>query len=246
LETPEEKRKAMIDRLYHRYGRGGARFSRWRLQAGYLRKKWLWVAVIQGSYFLKRCMDMGGAAAALVLLSPVFAATALAIKLEDRGPVFYKQTRVGKWGATFRIYKFRSMVVNADKMLDQLADRNEAGDILFKMKRDPRITRTGSVIRKLSIDEFPQFWNVLKGDMSLVGPRPAVPKEVAQYTLEQRRRLEIKPGITCFWQVGGRSELDFHQQVDLDIQYIESPSFWTDIVLLLKTVPAVLLGKGAY
>ncbi len=144
------------------------------------------------------------------------------------------------------MYKFRSMIVNADKVKNELMDQNEAGGVIFKMKRDPRITRVGRIIRKLSIDELPQLYNVLKGDMSLVGPRPSLPKEVDEYTLSDRRRLEVIPGLTCLWQVSGRSDINFEGQVRLDVQYLESQTFWGDIALLLKTIPAVLLGKGAY
>ncbi len=191
-------------------------------------------------------MDIVGSAAGLVILSPVFGTTALLIKLEDRGPIFFGQTRVGKWGHIFKMYKFRSMVVGADKMKDTLLEQNESGGVIFKMKRDPRITRVGRVIRKLSIDELPQLFNVLKGDMSLVGPRPPVPREVAEYDLSDRRRLEIIPGLTCLWQVSGRSDINFEGQVRLDVQYLESQSLRGDIILLLKTIPAVLSGRGAY
>ena len=195
---------------------------------------------------LKRVMDIVGSAAGLLLLSPVFLVTALLIKIEDRGSIFYGQDRVGKWGKIFRMYKFRSMIVNADKMKDTLLDQNESGGVIFKMKRDPRITRVGRVIRKLSIDELPQLLNVLKGDMSLVGPRPPVPREVAEYELSDRRRLDMVPGLTCLWQVAGRSDIDFEGQVRLDVQYLESQSLKGDIILLLKTIPAVLSGRGAY
>jgi lipopolysaccharide/colanic/teichoic acid biosynthesis glycosyltransferase len=145
------------------------------------------------------------------------------------------------------MYKFRSMYIDAEARKAALAKNNEMdGGVIFKMKHDPRITRVGRYIRRASIDELPQLWNVLKGDMSLVGPRPPVPSEVSQYTLSDRRRLEAKPGITCVWQVSGRSDIPFEQQVELDFAYIESQSLWMDIKLLLKTIPAVLLGRGAY
>ncbi|MGI9568947.1 MAG: sugar transferase, partial [Desulfobulbia bacterium] len=182
-----------------------------------------------------------------VLLIPVFAITALCIVLESRGPVFYSQTRVGTDGRHFRFFKFRSMVVGAHNIKDELLKQNESKDgVLFKMKKDPRVTRVGRFIRKFSIDELPQLFNVLIGDMSLVGPRPATPDEVAQYTLEQRKRLHAVPGITCIWQVSGRSEIPFEKQVQLDIEYIRSTSLMSDLVILLKTIPAVLSGKGAY
>ena len=155
--------------------------------------------------------------------------------------------RVGKWGLLFPMWKFRSMYVDAEERKKELERQNEmAGGVTFKMKSDPRITRVGKYIRKGSLDELPQLWNVFKGEMSLVGPRPPVPKEVALYTLADRRRLEVKPGITCIWQVSGSSEIPFDQQVELDVAYIQSQSLWLDIVLLAKTIPAVVLGKGAY
>ena len=145
------------------------------------------------------------------------------------------------------MYKLRSMYVDAEQRLAALKAQNEmAGGVIFKMKDDPRVTRVGRYIRKGSIDELPQLWNVLKGDMSLVGPRPPIPAEVAEYTLSDRRRLEVTPGITCIWQVSGRSQIPFKEQVELDVAYIDSQSLWTDVVLLLRTVPAVLLGRGAY
>lgn len=212
-----------------------------------LRKKYLWLAVVGGAKLLKRVVDIVAASVLLIVLSPLFAAVALAIKLTDWGPILFWQIRVGRWGQEFRFPKFRSMVVNAEKLKDSLLSQSHHGDsVTFKMKRDPRVTRIGSIIRKLSIDELPQLWCVLTGDMSLVGPRPPVPREVALYTLADRRRLDAVPGLTCIWQVSGRGDIPFDQQVELDVQYIESQSFWFDILLLLKTAPAVLFGKGAY
>jgi len=241
-----QQRRAMLDDLYVRYGLGGGRLSGALARLRYWRKVWLWSLVVGASLALKRLLDVAGALAGLAMLSPVLLATALAVKIEDRGPVFYRQVRVGKDGATFGMYKFRSMRVDADRLLDGLKDRNESGGVIFKMRQDPRVTRVGRIIRKLSIDELPQFYNVLRGDMSLVGPRPPVPREVAEYGPADRRRLGVRPGITCLWQIGGRSELDFRQQVALDVQYIESRSFGMDLLILLKTVPAVLSGRGAY
>ena len=195
---------------------------------------------------LKRGIDIIGSLFGLILLSPVFALTALAIKVEDRGPVFFASDRAGKWGKRFKMYKFRSMILEADQLKEDLLDQNETGGVIFKMKHDPRITRVGRLIRKLSIDELPQLYNVLRGDMSLVGPRPHPPKEVELYTLTDRRRLDATPGLTCFWQVSGRSDINFETQVRLDVQYIESQSLWGDLKLLLKTIPAVLTGRGAY
>jgi exopolysaccharide biosynthesis polyprenyl glycosylphosphotransferase len=210
-------------------------------------KRGLWKAVVSSSYFLKRALDIVASFMAIVLLSPVFFITWLSIKVEDPGPSIFKQQRVGRWGKTFTMYKFRSMVMDAEKLKSQLIDQNESqAGVIFKMKKDPRITRVGAIIRKFSIDELPQLFNVLNGDMSLVGPRPPVPAEVQEYSLSDRRRLDVTPGITCIWQVSGRSDIDFEGQVRLDVQYINSQSFITDIIILFKTVPAVLLGKGAY
>jgi len=206
-----------------------------------------WENTIRLSYLAKRLLDIVVTTIALFALLPIFAVTALSIVVENPGPVFFVQIRVGRNGRHFRFYKFRSMIVNADKIKAQLAAQNESKDgVIFKMKKDPRITRTGRIIRKFSIDELPQLINVLKGDMSLVGPRPPVPNEVAQYTLEQRKRLHAIPGITGLWQVSGRSDIPFTDQVRLDLQYIQSSGVFNDMQLLLKTIPAVLSGKGAY
>lgn len=241
-----DSRTELTDVLFKKYARGGTKMASFRASTYYLFKKNSWVVVIQSTYFLKRLFDIIVSILLMIGLSPVFLITALAIKIEDRGPVFYNQTRVGKWGKLFTMTKFRSMVVNADKMKDDLLDQDESGGVIFKMKRDPRITRVGRIVRKLSLDELPQLWNVFKGDMSLVGPRPPVPREVAEYGYSDRRRLDIHPGITCIWQVSGRSDIDFEGQVKLDVQYIESQSFWIDMKILFQTIPAVLLGKGAY
>jgi exopolysaccharide biosynthesis polyprenyl glycosylphosphotransferase len=202
--------------------------------------------MIFSAEFIKRFLDIILSAAALIVLSPLFLLVAFFIKLEDRGPVFFAQRRVGKWGREFKMYKFRSMCVDAEQRLQALLAKNRhITGVTFKTKDDPRVTSIGRWLRKFSIDEFPQFYNVLKGDMSLVGPRPPVPREVAMYTPADRRRLEVTPGLTCFWQIGGRAEIDFPEQVRLDLQYIESQSFWLDLKILLRTVPAVLLGRGA-
>ncbi|NTV93681.1 MAG: sugar transferase [Chlorobiaceae bacterium] len=206
-----------------------------------------WESTIMFSYLLKRLLDMSVSIAALLVLSPLLLLTALSVWIEDPGPVFYVQIRVGRNGRHFRFYKFRSMVINADKIKKELAAQNESSaGVIFKMKKDPRITKVGRIIRKFSIDELPQLINVLRGDMSLVGPRPPLPVEVAEYTLEQRKRLHVIPGITCLWQVSGRSDIPFTDQVRLDMQYIQSAGFLNDIRLLFKTIPAVLTGRGAY
>jgi exopolysaccharide biosynthesis polyprenyl glycosylphosphotransferase len=195
---------------------------------------------------LKRGLDLSVASVALLASSPLMLGTAVAIKLESPGPVLFKQTRVGKNGEHFSCYKFRSMYLDAEERLKELRSQNEADGPVFKMKHDPRITKVGRVIRKLSIDELPQLFNVLRGDMSLVGPRPALPREVAQYNYEQLRRLHAIPGITGLQQVSGRSDVDFKRWVELDLQYIAEQSIWTDLVILFKTIPAVLFSKGAY
>ncbi len=221
--------------------------GRLRLRMKLQLKLLVWKGVIFFAHGLKRAFDIVASGAALLAASPVFALTALAIKIEDGGPVFFKQMRIGYRGKQFPMWKFRSMVVNAEALKAKLQEQNEMqGGVIFKMKNDPRITKVGQFIRKYSIDEVPQFWNVFVGDMSVVGPRPALAREVAEYTPEDRQRLLAKPGITCLWQVGGRSEIDFAGQVRLDVQYIRSSSLWTDIKLLVLTIPAVLMGKGAY
>jgi len=207
----------------------------------------LWEITVNTASFMKRFLDAILSLAFILLFSPIYLLTALCIVIESPGPFIYKQTRVGKNGLHFNFYKFRSMVMNADKLKDQIMEQNESKDgVTFKMKKDPRITKTGSFIRRFSIDELPQLFNVLIGDMSLVGPRPPVPREVAEYTLEDRKRLHVTPGITCIWQVTGRSDIPFNEQVELDKQYIRSKSLKNDLIILLKTIPAVLTGKGAY
>ena len=232
--------------LVERYTALQSPWGRWKLNFYSKTKRFSWRCVIFSAEFIKRFIDIIISAVALGLLSPLFALVAFLIKLEDRGPVFFAQRRVGKWGREFKMYKFRSMCVDAEQRLQAiLAKNHHAKGVTFKAKDDPRVTRIGKWLRKFSIDEFPQFYNVLKGDMSLVGPRPPVPREVAMYTPADRRRLEVTPGLTCFWQIGGRAEIDFPEQVRLDLQYIESQSLWLDLKILLRTVPAVLLGRGA-
>jgi lipopolysaccharide/colanic/teichoic acid biosynthesis glycosyltransferase len=232
--------------IMRRFDRLQTPFGAWHSHLhGFIRWLW-WEWAVEGNRFTKRAGDIVGSVLALVLLSPLFLLVALLIKLEDRGPVLFAQTRVGRYGRHFKMYKFRSMCVNAEVRLQALKALNEhAEGITFKLKHDPRITRIGWWLRKLSIDEFPQFYNVLIGDMSLVGPRPPVPGEVDLYRLDDRRRLAVMPGLTCFWQISGRAEIDFSGQVALDVRYIETQSFWVDAQILARTVPAVLSGKGA-
>ncbi len=207
-----------------------------------LRAQWL----AFGGDLLKRTFDVLVSFLLLVLLTPLLALIGLAVWVEDGGSMFFAQTRVGRYGKLFKMYKIRSMVPDADKRLKELLEKNQLKEgITFKLKDDPRMTRVGKWLRKYSFDELPQLYNVLIGDMSLVGPRPPVPREVAMYRPADRRRLAAKPGITCIWQISGRSEIDFSGQVGLDVGYIESQSFWSDLKILAKTVPAVLSGKGA-
>jgi lipopolysaccharide/colanic/teichoic acid biosynthesis glycosyltransferase len=236
-------RVQLIQELHRRYARDAT-----SLRYRFWIKKYAWLIAVGGARLLKRLLDIMVSLTMLILLSPLFFVVAAAIKLTDGGDIFFWQVRVGQWGREFPFPKFRSMVRNAEKLKDQLLAQNQHGGagVTFKMKKDPRITPIGRIIRRLSIDELPQVWCVLKGDMSIVGPRPPVPREVALYTLTDRRRLDVTPGLTCIWQVSGRGDIPFPEQVQLDVDYIESQSFWLDIKLILATVPAVLLGKGAY
>ncbi len=230
-------------------------FGRARLRFYMQLKRLAWRWTIGCTAFFKRCIDIAAAGMLLLVLSPVMIGTALLVR-RDGGPVFFKQKRVGLRGTEFAMLKFRSMSVDAEAKLKDLLDQNEKNDgITFKMKNDPRITPIGRFIRKSSIDELPQMINVLRGEMSLVGPRPPLPREVALYSPEDRRRLLAMPGITCLWQIGeregrllevsNRNSIEFPEQVSLDVRYIESQSFWKDLLILVKTIPAVLMGKGA-
>jgi lipopolysaccharide/colanic/teichoic acid biosynthesis glycosyltransferase len=229
------------------------RLGRWRLNALLTLQRWTWITFVNGARVTKRTLDLVIASVALVIALPIFALIALLVKL-DGGPVFFRQTRIGYLGREFGMLKFRSMCVNAEaKLAGLLAQNEKAQGITFKMKNDPRVTRVGRFIRRASIDELPQLWNVLTGDMSIVGPRPPLPREVALYSMEDRKRLLAIPGITCLWQVGerhggtfeigDRNRIDFDEQVALDIRYIENQSAPTDLWIMLKTVPAMLLGK---
>ena len=206
-----------------------------------------WRMTVRCSYAAKRAIDIVGSLVGMILLLPVFAAIAIAVKMSGPGPVIFCQVRVGRYGRHFRFYEFRSMRVDAEALKANLMNKNESKDGgIFKMKDDPRITKVGRFLRRTSLDELPQLWNVFIGDMSLVGPRPPVPSEVEKYTLEDRKRLDVIPGITCLWQIKGRSDIPFHEQVRLDKEYILTPGIWKDFVILLKTIPAIIGGKGAY
>lgn len=195
---------------------------------------------------VKRGFDILASGVALVLLSPLFGVLTVKIKKEDGGPAFYSQTRIGKNGKPFKMWKFRSMIVNADKMVKQLEEQNEIDGAMFKIKDDPRVTKIGHVIRKYSLDELPQLWNVLKGDMSLVGPRPPLPMEVADYTDYDKLRLTVTPGCTGLWQVTKRNDADFDEMVELDLEYINKSSLWFDFKILLKTIGVVIHPNSAY
>lgn len=237
------ERIELFDELYKKYS-SRTSFSK---RFVYWRKKYSWIIIVEGTKFLKRLLDICISLFLLLIFGPLMLLIALLIKCNDGGPILFVTNRVGKWGKEFKFPKFRTMKVGADQMKESLLHKSDFKDeITFKMKQDPRITWIGKILRKTSLDELPQLWCVLKGDMSLVGPRPPLPMEVAYYTIEERRRLDIVPGLTCIWQVSGRSEIPFSKQVKLDIQYIESQSFWLDIKLLLKTIPAVIFGRGAY
>jgi lipopolysaccharide/colanic/teichoic acid biosynthesis glycosyltransferase len=195
----------------------------------------------------KRWMDIIGALLGLVFFSWLFLIVAIWIKIEDpKGPVFFRQTRVGRYGKPFTIYKFRSMVQGAEQMLDQIRHLNEIDGHMFKIRNDPRVTRIGRILRKTSIDELPQFVNVLKGDMSLVGPRPPLPSEVEEYSSRHRRRLLVTPGCTGLWQISGRNRLSFEQMVELDLEYIRRRCIALDLKIILKTVLVLFGSKDAY
>jgi lipopolysaccharide/colanic/teichoic acid biosynthesis glycosyltransferase len=226
--------------------------GRWWLNTSIRWARLRWRFSAASSRVLKRLLDATVAGLALIVLSPLLLVIAALVKL-DGGSVLFRQRRVGFSGREFGMLKFRSMVPDAEQKLAALMAQNEkASGITFKMKNDPRVTRIGRFLRKSSLDELPQLWNVLRGEMSLVGPRPALPREVAQYSLADRRRLFATPGLTCLWQVGernggvleigNRNAIDFPEQVELDVRYIEEQSLWRDLLLIIKTIPAVLFG----
>ncbi len=214
----------------------------WRLHS------WQWLARKRAWSWSKRLLDMVLAGGALLALSPLMGLVAFLIWRHDRGPVFYFQTRIGKHGVPFQFPKFRSMCVDSNVIRKAIEQNNQHGKdaVTFKMRHDPRITPVGRWIRRLSIDELPQLWCVLTGKMTVVGPRPPLPSEVAKYSLADRVRLEVTPGLTCIWQVSGRADIPFDQQVHMDAAYIRQRSIWQDIKLICKTIPAVLTGRGAY
>lgn len=193
----------------------------------------------------KRFFDITLSCAALIVLSPLLAATSVAILLDDGGPVIFSQDRAGKDMKPFRIYKFRSMCRDADKQLSEMLKYNEQTGHAFKIKDDPRVTRVGRFIRRWSIDELPQLVNIIKGDMSIVGPRPILLFQMEESNDYERQRLTVQPGLTCYWQIGGRSDIKWDEWIELDLDYIEDMSFWTDLVMIIKTIPDVVRGGGA-
>lgn len=189
----------------------------------------------KGYSFVKRLIDFAGALFGIIVLSPILLIAALVIKIDSHGPVIFSQERVGKNGKLFKMYKFRSMVTNAEELLDKLKEKNEMSGPMFKMTKDPRVTKVGKFLRKTSIDELPQLFNIIRGEMSLVGPRPNLPREVEEFTSYQRQKLNVKPGLTCYWQVMGRSSIDFEDWMELDIKYLRERNLWVDIKLIVRT-----------
>jgi len=195
---------------------------------------------------VKRLFDLLAAAAGLLLFLPLLPFLALMVKLESPGPLFFRQVRIGRDGRPFDCFKIRSMVSDAEAIKARYAHLNEADGAAFKIRQDPRITRVGRFVRRSSLDEFPQLFNVLRGDMSIVGPRPQIPSEVAEYRPDQMARLLVKPGITCLWQISGRNDVDFEEWMRLDREYVERRSLGLDFSILLRTLPAVIARRGAY
>jgi len=229
-------------RLAHRYVIGNAAFLLAALRHGWTARGYDQSLSLK----VKRGFDVTASLGALLVAAPLFLLVALLIKLEDGGPVFFRQTRIGARGTPFRMWKFRSMVVDAEARLAAIKANSERDGTCFKMKRDPRVTLVGSWLRRLSLDELPQLLNIVGGSMSVVGPRPALPREVLTYDYNSRQRLEGAPGLTCIWQVSGRADIPFEQQVNLDVEYLRGRSFFQDMALILRTVPAVITARGAY
>lgn len=233
-----------VARVFELYARQRTSFA-WENLSSYL-VLFAWLAYNQLNKNVKRAFDLLIALSSLPLVLPIMLFTAIAIKLDSPGPVIFRQERVGKWGRKFTCYKLRSMYTDAEARKAELMANNEADEVVFKIKNDPRVTRVGRFIRKLSIDELPQIFNVISGNMSLVGPRPPVPIELESYPFDAFRRLEAMPGLTGLQQVSGRSELPFRRWVELDIEYIRDQNLKKDIEIILKTIPVAISGKGAY
>lgn len=243
LQTTRNTTEIVSQRLLLAQRPVGRFFLNWMARGDRLVSLW----GLKAGPSLKRGFDIAASLALIIALAPVLLVAAALVRLEDGGPAVLVQIRVGRHGRQFRMYKLRSMVINSDDRVREFFSKNKhARGVTFKMQNDPRLTRVGKWIRKFSIDELPQLFNVLRGDMSIVGPRPPLPREVKLYTAFERRRLEVTPGLTCFWQIEGRSDLDFPEQVKLDLKYIQTQSFLGDLVILLRTAPAVLCCRGAY
>lgn len=236
-------RREMFKRMDIPLSRADVRILRWKQRSRIM----FWETMLRSLMFFKRGGDMVISLIAIVLLLPVFFVVAICILIEDGFPIIFTQKRVGLDGREFMMLKFRTMCRGAEKMKPALEKHNESSDgITFKIKEDPRLLRCGRFFRRFSFDELPQFINVLKGDLSIVGPRPPLPEEVKLYSLSDRKRLHVKPGLTCLWQISGRADIPFGDQVSLDMQYIQSQGLAKDLVIILKTIPAVLFGRGAY
>lgn len=244
MEGPVYKaRRELFKRMEIPVTKADVHILKWKQRARLV----IWEGMLRSLLVVKRMIDIVASLIAIVLLLPVFLIVSLCILVEDGFPFIYTQKRVGLNGREFQFYKFRSMVRNADQLREALEEHNESdGGVTFKIKKDPRVLKCGRLLRRYSLDEIPQFFNVLAGDLSIVGPRPPLSEEVKAYTLNERKRLHVKPGLTCLWQIGGRADISFDEQVGLDMQYIQSQSIWKDIVIMLKTIPAVLFGRGAY
>jgi lipopolysaccharide/colanic/teichoic acid biosynthesis glycosyltransferase len=233
--------------LYRELGSHGTRIHSLQLAWSFWKARTAWILRSKSFGLVKRIIDIIASATALIVLAPTFLVIAVAIKSCDGGSVLFWQNRVGRWGKVFRFPKFRSMKPDAELTRAKLLAQNHHGSsVTFKIPRDPRVTPVGRVLRRFSLDELPQLWCVLNGDMSLVGPRPALPSEVEHYTLEQRRRLDVVPGLTCIWQVSGRADVPFPRQVEMDVAYIENQSLGQDLRLIMRTIPTIAVGKGAY
>lgn len=236
-------RREMFSRMDIPISKADVQILKWKQRTRLL----IWESMLRSLLTVKRSIDILVSIVAIIVLFPFFLIVAACIIVEDGYPVVFSQRRVGLDGREFKMFKFRTMCRNAETMRLELEDRNESGDgVMFKMRNDPRVLRIGRVLRRFSIDELPQLVNVLKGDLSIVGPRPPLPDEVKRYSLSDRKRLHVKPGLTCLWQISGRSDIPFEGQLSLDMQYIQSQSLFKDFVIVLKTIPAVLFGRGAY
>ena len=236
-------RREMFDQLDIPVTKTDVQILKWKQRARLV----LWESMLRSLLVVKRGVDLLVGTVVLLICLPLFLLAAMCIIIDDGFPVIYTQKRVGLNGREFCFYKFRSMCKGADQMKSALFGQHTTNDgKRFKMKNDPRLLSSGHFLRRFSIDELPQLFNVLSGDLSLVGPRPPLPEEVRGYSLSERKRLHVKPGITCLWQIHGRADVPFEQQVGLDLQYIRSQSIFKDIVIILKTIPAVFFGRGAY